>query len=160
MDDATVRPLYIFDLDGTLASCQHRVRFLEEKHNPNRWREFYAACDWDPPIKTTITVMNALRLVGDVLIWTGRSDEVREKTVAWLANHTSFLTHELEVVLTMRQAGDHRTDDVLKGEWLAGLNPDQRRQLWAGAVFEDRDRMVALYRDAGFTCYQVAPGGF
>lgn len=160
MAEQPIRPLYIFDLDGMLASCHHRVRFLEEVHNPNRWREFYAACDRDPPIEHTITVMNALRLVGDVLIWTGRSDEVRDKTEAWLVEHTSFMSHELEHVLTMRQAGDHRPDDVLKGEWLAALHPDRRRQLWAGAVFEDRDRMVAMYREAGFACYQVAPGGF
>ena len=28
------------------------------------------------------------------------------------------------------------------------------------AVFEDRDRVVAMWRDAGVPCFQVAPGDF
>lgn len=155
-----IRPLYIFDLDGTLANCSHRTRLLADTADSSRWRRFYAACDQDRPIQPTIDVMNALRLTGDVLIWTGRSDEVRDKTVAWLAEHTSFLTHELDTVLTMRAAGDHRPDDELKGEWLAALDWGFKVRLYAGAVFEDRDRMVSMYRAGGFTCYQVAPGDF
>lgn len=157
---ADIRPLYIFDLDGTLANANHRLHILDAKDDPNRWRRFFAACDRDRPIEPTIRLMNTLRLVGDVLIWTGRSDEVRDKTVAWLVEHTSFLSHDLDAVLTMREAGDHRPDDELKAEWLAALDHERKRQLWDGAVFEDRDRVVAMYRAAGFTCYQVAPGGF
>lgn len=153
-----MRPLYIFDLDGTLALCDHRKHFLDQKDNPRRWRAFYAACDQDAPNVPVIALMEHLRLIADVWIFSGRSDEVRDKTEAWLRLHTSFLAHELETVLTMREADDHRPDDELKREWLDLLLVEDRARL-AGA-FDDRDRVVKMWRDAGVTCFQVAPGDF
>lgn len=153
-----MKPLYIFDLDGTLADCQHRTPILDQKYDSQRWRRFYAACDRDAPKHAVIRVMESLRLFADVWIFSGRSEEVRDKTVAWLAAHTSFMTHELETALVMRQEGDHRADDVVKREWLDGMLHDDRKRL--AATFDDRDRVVAMWRDAGLTCFQVAPGDF
>lgn len=153
-----MKPLYIFDLDGTLADCQHRTPILAEKYDNNRWRRFYAACDKDEPIQAVISTMERLRRFADVWIFSGRSSEVRDKTVAWLTEHTSFMTHELETALTMRQEGDHRADDIVKREWLDGMLHDDRQRLVA--AFDDRNRVVAMWRDAGIPCFQVAPGEF
>lgn len=153
-----MKPLYIFDLDGTLADCQHRTPILAEKHDNNRWRRFYAACDGDTPIPAVIGTMERLRRFADVWIFSGRSDEVRDKTVAWLTEHTSFMSHELETALTMRQEGDYRADDIVKREWIDGMLRDDRQRLVA--AFDDRDRVVAMWRDAGIPCFQVAPGEF
>lgn len=150
------KPLYIFDLDGTLADLSHRKHMLEEKNDPSRWRRFYAACGRDAPIKPVIETMERLRRFADVWVFSGRSDEVRGITVDWLTAHTSFMTHELETALTMRQAGDYRADDVVKREWIDGMLNDDRRRLVA--VFDDRDRVVAMWRAAGIPCFQVAPG--
>ena len=91
-----LRPLYIFDLDGTLALIEHRRHFLE-RDTRDKWRHFYAACDKDQPNEPVIATMERLRHAGaDVWIFSGRSDEVRDKTVAWLAHHTSFMMHDLE----------------------------------------------------------------
>ena len=62
------RDLYIFDLDGTLADCQHRTPILAEKYDNNRWRRFYAACDKDRPVPHVIDVMERLRRFADVWI--------------------------------------------------------------------------------------------
>ena len=154
-----MKPLYIFDLDGTLAKIDHRKHILEQKDDPNRWRRFYAACDKDAPNKPVIQVMEALRHVGaEVWIFSGRSDEVRDKTVAWLAENTSFMTSELESALVMRKAGDYTADDDLKLSWLSSMLVDDVRRLVA--VFDDRDRVVAMWRDAGISCFQVAQGDF
>jgi FMN phosphatase YigB (HAD superfamily) len=153
-----VKPLYIFDLDGTLADCQHRVPILAEKQDNNRWRRFYAACDKDEPILAVISTMERLRRFADVWIFSGRSEEVRDKTVAWLTEHTSFTEHDLETALVMRQEGDHRADDIVKREWLDGMLHDDRQRLVA--VFEDRNRVVTMWREAGIPCFQVAPGEF
>lgn len=152
------KPLYIFDLDGTLADLSHRKHMLEERHDPSRWRRFYAACGRDEPIHSVIGTMERLRRFADVWIFSGRSDEVRGITVDWLTTHTSFMTHELDTALTMRQAGDYRADDVVKREWLDGMLGDDRKRLVA--VFDDRDRVVAMWRAAGVHCFQVAPGDF
>ncbi|MGY3265849.1 phosphatase domain-containing protein [Lysobacter sp. HA35] len=153
-----MKPLYIFDLDGTLADCQHRTHYLAETYNPQRWRQFYAACVRDRPIPAVIATMERLRHFADVWIFSGRSEEVRAETVAWLAEHTSFMSHDLELALTMRQEGDHRADDIVKREWLDGMLVDDRKRLVA--TFDDRDRVVAMWRAAGVPCFQVAPGDF
>lgn len=152
------RPLYIFDLDGTLADCAHRKHFLDYKEDAARWRKFYSACDKDAPIVHAIATMERLRHFADVWIFSGRSEEVRDKTVSWLTEHTSFMTYDLDTALVMRQEGDHRADDIVKSEWLDGMLQDDRRRLVA--TFDDRDRVVAMWRTAGVPCYQVAPGDF
>ena len=154
-----LRPLYIFDLDGTLALIEHRRHFLE-RDTRDKWRHFYAACDKDQPNGPVIAVMETLRHAGaDVWIFSGRSDEVRDKTITWLAHHTSFMTHELQgPVLTMREAGGYTADDTLKMQWFDSMLLDDKRRLVA--VFDDRDRVVAMWRSAGVTCFQVAEGGF
>ncbi len=58
----------------------------------------------------------------------------------------------------MRKSGDYTPDDKLKYGWLADLEPPERNRVTA--VFDDRDRMVKMWRDAGITCLQVAPGDF
>ena len=42
-------PLYIFDLDGTLALIDHRRHFLDDQADPKRWQKFFAACVDDQP---------------------------------------------------------------------------------------------------------------
>lgn len=57
----------------------------------------------------------------------------------------------------MRKNGDYRADDVVKREWLTiGLIPRGR----VLCAFDDRKRVVDMWRSEGITCYQVAPGDF
>lgn len=154
-----MRPLYIFDIDGTIALIDHRKHFLDEKNNPNRWRQFYAACDKDIPNHPVIKVMEALRITGaDVWFFSGRSDEVRGKTVEWIANNTSFMTHDLDNILTMRELGDYTADNELKESWLHGMLIDDVNRL--AAVFDDRNQVVDMWRRNDITCFQVADGNF
>ncbi len=153
-----MKPLYIFDLDGTLALIEHRRSILEEIDDPNRWRRFYAACDKDQPNEPVIATMERLRHTSDIFIFSGRSEEVRDKTVQWLAEHTSFMSWELEHVLVMREAGDFTADDVLKKQWLDNMLVDDRQRLVA--AFDDRDRVVKMWRDNGIVCLQVKEGNY
>ena len=157
-----MKPLYIFDIDGTLANCEHRVHILSQPgRSDQKWRDFYAACDKDYPISQTLKTLGLVLTAGaDVWFWTGRSDEVRLKTIDWLiANSTSF-RHFLKdgCVLLMRNEGDHTPDHILKKQWLDAMLDEDRERLVA--VFEDRASVVKMWRDAGVTCYQVAPGDF
>ena len=161
MNKTMPRPIYIFDIDGTLALIDHRLHLLDEKQNANRWREFYKKCDMDKPNKQIIQIMDNLRLLGcEIILFSSRSANVREKTIVWLAEHTSFMTHELELpgILTMRDEGDYTPDDELKESWLNNmLKYDVLR---IAAVFDDRDRVVNMWRKNGITCLQVAKGDF
>lgn len=154
-----MKPLYIFDLDGTLALTEHRQHILDNKDDPQRWQRFFAACVNDQPNDAVIRTMEVLRRsFADVQIWSGRSDEVRAETTQWLARHTSFMTFQLDALLRMRRAGDYTPDEELKRQWLDELRPTDRRRLTA--VFDDRDKVVAMWRAAGVPCFQVAPGAF
>jgi phosphoglycolate phosphatase-like HAD superfamily hydrolase len=138
----------VFDLDGTLALTKHREHFL--KSDPKDWRGFYAACDMDAPCTPLIETLRALAAAGHrVEIWSGRSDEVWPKTVAWLKKHGL-----VGFSVRCRNADDHQPDTKLKAAWLDACEtpPD--------LVFEDRASMVAMYRDRGIVCAQVAPGNF
>jgi phosphoglycolate phosphatase-like HAD superfamily hydrolase len=159
-----VKPLYIFDLDGTLADAEHRIHLISK--GKKDWRNFFAECVNDKPIIPAVTTMTWLRHAGaEVWIWTGRSDEIRQETISWLWMHcrldfsggalSSFMAPER---FMMRRAGDHRPDHELKFEWLADLEPPERSRLTA--VFEDRTRVVQMWRKHGVPCYQVAQGDF
>ena len=176
------KPLYIFDLDGTLALIEHRRHYvdrpslkcydcgganrsncvqcadLDEGFKPD-WTAFYAACHLDEPNKPVIATLNRLHQAGaDIWIFSGRSDEVREKTVSWLTKHVRLWEYQIDACLCMRRAGDYTPDDVLKKQWLDNMLVEDSQRLVA--VFEDRDRMVAMWRAAGVPCFQVAPGDF
>jgi phosphoglycolate phosphatase-like HAD superfamily hydrolase len=145
------KDLTVFDLDGTLALIAHRHHFLEGRKK--NWRKFFAACVNDPPNCPVIKVLQGLHHEGyEIWIVSGRSDEVREETVRWLQQHEVPYHH-----LIMRRAGDFTADDVLKRSWLVnGIIPKDRVLI----VFDDRDKVVAMWRREGLTCAQVAPGNF
>lgn len=141
--------VYIFDLDGTLADIRHRLHFIEGKKKD--WDAFYDACVHDIPISNTIHVLNQLCLQEEVIICSGRSERVREQTEEWLAEYGVYYDK-----LLMRPIGDTRPDAELKLEW---LNSGELGNSILG-VFEDRDRMVKMWREQGLTCYQVCEGDY
>lgn len=148
-----MKPCYVFDLDGTLANCDHRVHHLQKE--PKDWRALYAACDGDEPIRHNIEILLALISKFDIFIVSGRSDEVRGKTFVWLRHHLGprfmFVTD-----VYLRKAGDYRDDTVIKLEALADIRARGFEPL---AAFEDRDRSVAAWRAAGIPCLQVTDKG-
>ena len=135
----------VFDLDGTLANLDHRLHLQITKD----WRGFFAAVGRDEPIPHAIAVLEAMIEAGHrVEIWSGRSDECRAQTCAWLITHDFPL-----VTVLMRTAGDQRPDDDLKRDFLRGGG-------WPDLIFDDRDRVVAMWRSLGIPCFQVAKGDF
>ena len=179
-----MRPLYIFDLDGTLALIEHRLHYIQRPSlkcydcgGANRkncvqcsdldagwkadWRGFFAAVDKDEPNTAVIRTYKFLREAGaECWIWSGRSDECMLETKEWLAKHcgTKFGAFAAPEAFRMRKAGDYRDDVVVKSEWLAEIEPPEFNRLTA--VFDDRARVVEMWRNAGVACFQVAPGEF
>lgn len=185
-------PLYIFDLDGTLADLKHRRYHVERPSlkcydcggdncrnceqcaeldagwKPN-WDAFHAACVDDTPIAPVIKTMRWLSTVTErnrtqsrceVWIWSGRMDTVRLQTTRWLGKHdVAYLSDSPDdPQLKMRPAGDFTPDNVLKESWLHAMSPEDRARLVM--VFDDRDRVVNMWRRNGVVCAQVAPGDF
>jgi hypothetical protein len=122
------------------------------------WDAFYAACDKDMPNNAVITVFRTIVLFGDVDVWifSGRRESEREKTKEWFRTHIGFCIPDERMML--RPAGDTTPDDALKQSWLDAMLPCDRERLVA--TFDDRDRVVAMWRRNGIACFQVAPGAF
>lgn len=152
------KPLYIFDLDGTLALIQHRRHFVEGSIKD--WPSFFAACVDDLPNLPVIKTLQTLRKNAEIWVWSARSDEVKRQTIEWLHKHGIFHPYwnpfDAPEKLLMRKAGDHQPDEKLKATWLSEIEPPEYKRLTA--VFDDRDRVVAMWRAAGIPCFQVAQG--
>lgn len=144
----------IFDIDGTLSDPEHRLHFVERPTGVKKdWDSFRVAADEDTVIQPVATVLRSLFKMGhDIILCTGRMETERALTEVWCLNHRIFYN-----ALYMRAAGDFRDDSIVKGELLdrmrlEGYDPKM--------VFDDRARVVALWRSRGLICAQVAEGDF
>jgi hypothetical protein len=144
----------IFDLDGTLADCSHRLHFIQSK--PKNWKAFFAGMEHDAPIKDTITVAQSLYgSFNDLIFCTGRPMSYCKVTRNWLIQHVGDWTEDCP--LYMRAKGDGRPDyevklDLFNEMHVNGLDPK--------VAFEDRDQVVDMWRQNGLICYQVAKGAY
>ena len=77
-----MRDIVLFDLDGTLGLIQHRGHFIQGKRR--NWRAFFAACADDVPNQPVIETLRVHAARHRIWITSGRSDEVRAETEAWL----------------------------------------------------------------------------
>ena len=142
--------LVVFDLDGTLADPSHREHFVRRPVGEKDWDAFHAASVRDRPKHEIVRTYLALEATGaEVEIWTGRDEKYRDQTVEWLAKQG---IHSPK--LRMRPNGDRTADDEMKAAWM------DERDRHVRLVFEDRQRVVDMWRRRGVTCCQVAPGDF
>lgn len=164
--------LFIFDLDGTLALNGHRLWMI--RGDNKRWDDFYENCDGDGANRQVIKTLRKLLQAPktEVWIWSGRMDtgSVFRKTSRWLENHVGVPAgegngvHSLQTLMgtrllvRMRDKGDYTPDEVLKREWLNSLHAMDRDRIVA--VFDDRDKVVKMWREEGLTCFQVEEGDF
>ena len=141
--------LVIFDIDGTLADVSERIHHVSKK--PKNWNAFFAGMAQDKAIHSMVRLCNILHASGiQIILCSGRSEEHRAQTVAWLAQQ-GVNYH----ALLLRKDKDRRSDTEIKRELLATL--DKSKILF---VVEDRSRVVEMWRSEGLVCLQCAPGEF
>ena len=68
------------------------------------------------------------------------------------------MSFDLDAISVMRDEGDYTADDTLKRSWYENMLSEDRARLVA--VFDDRDRVVKMWRDVCVTCFQIADGEF
>lgn len=138
----------IFDLDGTIADISHRTHFVRGGNKD--WESFFAGCVADAPNAPVIAAFNAHLEAGHTVeIWSARSDIVRHETEAWLEMAAGI---DPVYLTRMRSAGDNTPDVVLKRYWLNQLHGAERPDI----VYDDRQRVVDMWREEGIACFQVA----
>lgn len=156
------RKCAIFDIDGTIADLSHRRPFIAVK--PKNYLAFHKGCVSDAPIAPILNMILATRAVGlATVLCSGRDGEFVDLTKQWLDEATweAFDGEPRTGVpydaLYIRAPKDYRADDIIKEELLDELLADG----WdPQIVFDDRDRVVAMWRRRGLKCCQVEPGDF
>jgi hypothetical protein len=143
----------IFDIDGTLANIEHRRHWI--LNNPKDWKAFQAAAKWDTVIEPIAVIARQLgsnRCANRLILCSGRGEQERPVTEHFLKKH--WIPYE---ALYMRTEGDYRSDDIIKFELLQRIKADGFDPKLA---FDDRNRVVKMWRDNGIMCCQVAEGDF
>lgn len=147
--------LYVFDIDGTLADITHRRHLVATK--PKNWPAFEARAPQDKPVWPIIAVLTELwKGDHDIVIASGRGDNQRDATVRWLAQVANVPRTWYD--LYMRRAGDYRADDIIKQEILNAITAKYGRK--PDMVFDDRKRVVDMWRRNGILVAQVDEGDF
>jgi phosphoglycolate phosphatase-like HAD superfamily hydrolase len=144
--------LIVFDIDGTLANIEHRLQHVRSK--PKNWKAFDAGIVDDSLNEHVWKVYKSLALWGihDIVLATGRNERTREATEAWLRRWTIDEYKKLY----MRKADDYRSDDIVKREMLDQIIADYGRK--PDMVFEDRPRVIRMWRDNGIFVFNVYQG--
>ena len=112
----------------------------------------------DKPKTDVIMMLQALKAFGyQIAILTGRSKATKEETKNWLKKYDIDYN-----ILKMRPTGNRWKwipDDTLKLKWFKDTFANVT-SAEVVAVFDDRDKVVKMWREIGLTCMQVAPGNF
>jgi len=154
----------IFDLDGTLANIDTRMQLAtggnstESDHKKINWKVLHDPknIELDTP-KTPILVMCKL-LYEDgykIYIFSGRSDKTKEATINWL-ERWSIPYHKLVMRPSTTKEENFMPDEILKYKMIE-QHADRDDVL---CVYDDRTKVVDMWRSVGLTCFQVAPGDF
>ena len=145
----------IFDLDGTLAIIDKRREKAALPNGKINWKTFFdpANIELDEPNVPVIKAFQAMKAAGyRVGIFSGRDAVSYEETSKWLEKYRVDFDF-----MRMRPKGSHTPDDVLKKQWLDEELSTGEEIL---CTFDDRDKVVKMWRDNGIACFQVAEGAF
>lgn len=148
----------IFDLDGTLADIETRRVISIKENGKMDWDIFFDPnnISLDTPNRPVITIARLLKESGHrIVILSGRSKVTKDATRDWLKQFDVPFD-----VLKMRPNNKEfkfMPDDQLKKLWLDQLFPNTDDVL---CVFDDRDKVVKMWRENGLPCLQVAEGNF
>lgn len=184
--------MIIFDLD-CLANCEHRRHFVDPLDSRNidnaemlsynalgelvkaigwkpDWNSFYDACDKDTLILPVAFQFYSMRekfgIQHPIVIWSGRCESVREKTIDWLKRYFS-LDINWTNHLKMRPIGDSKTDEDLYETWLNECCADMIQHIFEGKtyacnhnidfVFSANPDVISMFKRRGvfvFDCNQ------
>ena len=151
----TEKHYVVFDIDGTLADCGHRLQYAQAK----LWEEFHERCNEDNVIIDVADLMIHISMSGKaVILLTGRPEKYRGVTEAWLASAGLKRFYD---ELIMRPDGNFIQDGPMKCDLLEmrfGSQEDVLANVWF--VVDDRETVVESLRNYGLTVLQPAAGGY
>lgn len=154
--------IYVFDIDGTVADCTHRLDLIDKRIHPRAkdrdYNRFFEELSHDAPIeymvslcRTLIAASYELENYGSVVFLTGRPERTREATVDWLNEHNLTCTMsddpDRDAVdnLIMRDDGDNRPSEICKRDLISDYFT--RDELNRAIFFEDSPANIEMMRE-------------
>lgn len=141
--DVAASQVVLCDIDGTIALRRGRSPYDQSKVLEDAF---------DPRMNF---LLSSLSEKFQIIFLSGRQDtkQCRDDTEKWLKDNLGLS----EVTLIMRSEGDFRPDDVVKKELYQKYIKDRYNVV---CVFDDRDKVVRMWRNLGLLCCQVYYGNF
>lgn len=131
---------FIFDIDGTLAKMNGRSPYD------------YSQVKTDVLNMPIFKIYRAIKAASyKILVFSGRDGGCRPDTEEWLKENGIEYDE-----LRMREAGNRENDSIIKKRMYDEISKNYD----VVAVFDDRDRVVHMWREIGLTCLQVDYGNF
>lgn len=140
----------ICDLDGTLCNIDHRLKYVKEGNK--NWGMFFSLIKNDSLNTWCRTVLAGMYENTCIVLCSGRGNEYRAPTIAWLKDYGIKYDH-----LFMRYYKDHRQDTVIKEIILDFEIKTRYNPILA---IDDRQSVVDMWRRNGIVCLQCAKGDF
>lgn len=147
--------VHLTDMDGTMSHLGGRNPYHAARCHldpPNRPMVRLARRLMAPAATPTMYLIPGKNPLSELIVVSARFEVVRPQTEQWLI--------EQEIAwreLFMRADGDTRKDALVKAELL-------RDYIWpfynVEIAFDDRSRVVDMWRYFGIACFQVSPGDF
>lgn len=143
-------PIVVTDRDGTVASVDW-VRPSDD--GKTGWHRFNMGLPFDAPVPYVVSLLEAIPCGVDTFMFSGRAQGDKKgetfrywQMLAWIAKS------DLKIAkLLMRQAGDQRPDDIIKGEFVDVVSEKYR----IVCAIDDRDSVCAMWRARGIPLVQV-----
>lgn len=138
----------IFDIDGTLANCDHRLHHIKNK--PKNWPAFYSNCMDDALISPVAEMLDLYSKFYKIYLVTGRPENNRLLTESWLDNYKIKYDK-----LIMRGDRDFRKSPEFKSSVCDTIEAEGNIIFFA---VEDRPDCVEMFINRGIFVFDVSNG--
>lgn len=140
----------ICDLDGTLCNIEHRLKYARGEQKD--WGKFFAGIPEDTLRQDVVDqlVNTSLEHGARILYVSARPEKYRKDTEDWFEKN-GVVGHYM---LIMRPDNDSRDDTIVKAE----IYDKYLKNLDIVAVFDDRPKVIRMWREKGLNVIDVGQG--
>lgn len=146
--------IVIFDLDETLCNTQHRIHHIKKgKH-----KQYNDLMNKDIVYKDAQGLFKDTSLDSETAMYisTARPCTYLEETYTWLRKNDIYIS---VANIYMREVCDERSDSMVKSDNLKRIRGLHRKGIPVLA-FEDRHKIIRMYRSQGVTALQIRKGEY
>ena len=143
----SVKPIVVFDIDGTLADTTHRLYHLKPPEGQKKnWPAFFAEAKHDKPIRHISNLNRMYYEAGyEIILCTGRPANLRNDTRDWLEKN-DIMYGTLLMRLTNDRGADSEVKPRILAEYLAKIHCSLKD---VEVMYEDRLHVAEAFRKIG-----------